>query len=325
MTDRYLDYDSEQFALDAEVQAYALEGRNTEAWERWLREHPNSVGEFNLAVEELRALRGHFRQQSAETALAAQSERVWRSVSAEIDRRATPRARKASGTRRRRLALAAASILLLAVVVFQVVAPGVERYETVAGQQLTVALPDGSAVALAPLSTLTVHEFDGTRRLELTGDAFFEVEKGTPFSVETGNGEVTVLGTSFEVRSRTSSLAVACATGKVRVARLDQSAILTPGLRVQSTTSGLAEVQPISPQAIASWRAGVLSFAASPLTEVAATLGRYYDKRVDIAASADERTLTATLPTDDFAKAVEQLGFILQTPIDTSDGRLRIR
>ena len=59
------------------------------------------------------------------------------------------------------------------------------------------ALPDGSAVSLSPNSKMEFGSDADSRDVNLNGEAFFEVKKGVPFTVNTANGNVSVLGTSF--------------------------------------------------------------------------------------------------------------------------------
>ncbi|MBI1226969.1 MAG: DUF4974 domain-containing protein [Bacteroidetes bacterium] len=86
-----------------------------------------------------------------------------------------------------------------------------------------VELADGSKVWLNAHSSLqffTKNEGD-KREIKLTGEAFFEVAKNPerPFVVTTELGQVTVLGTSFNVRNPagSTSLEVNVSTGKVKV------------------------------------------------------------------------------------------------------------
>ncbi|OIP82745.1 MAG: hypothetical protein AUK44_06995 [Porphyromonadaceae bacterium CG2_30_38_12] len=68
----------------------------------------------------------------------------------------------------------------------------------------SIVLPDGSLIALRSNSTLTYrNNFEKNRTIELSGEALFEVVKDQkhPFTVETKNGNVTVLGTVFTVRA----------------------------------------------------------------------------------------------------------------------------
>jgi transmembrane sensor len=85
----------------------------------------------------------------------------------------------------------------------------------------TVVLSDGSHVVLNPGSALTIHaDFeDGTRELNLTGEAFFDVRRDSlrPFVVKTGDLITTVLGTSFTVKANPldDNVTVTVKTGKV--------------------------------------------------------------------------------------------------------------
>src|SRR5210317_1613853 len=83
---------------------------------------------------------------------------------------------------------------------------------TLAAQKTEIALPDGSLSKLNATSSLTYnkHNFESTRTLTLDGEAFFDVEKGNTFSVETNNGIVSVLGTEFNVKNRNSIFEVIC-------------------------------------------------------------------------------------------------------------------
>lgn len=84
----------------------------------------------------------------------------------------------------------------------------------------TVTLPDGSVVTLNANSTLRYpSEFkEETRTVELTGEGFFEVERDPshPFLVQAQAAEITVLGTSFNVKTSDAAIEVAVTTGKVR-------------------------------------------------------------------------------------------------------------
>ena len=71
------------------------------------------------------------------------------------------------------------------------------------GGEYMVRLPDGSQVWLNSETTIRfpVRFAAGKREVQLCGEAFFKVCRDTtaPFQVSTENGEITVLGTSFNV------------------------------------------------------------------------------------------------------------------------------
>src|SRR3546814_8119082 len=77
------------------------------------------------------------------------------------------------------------------------------------GGEYQLILPDGSRVWLNAASSIRFPTvFTGKEReVEITGEAYFEIEKNTnmPFVVKKGNVEVQVLGTHFNVKDRKST------------------------------------------------------------------------------------------------------------------------
>jgi ferric-dicitrate binding protein FerR (iron transport regulator) len=95
------------------------------------------------------------------------------------------------------------------------------------------SLPDGSIVTLNKQSQVSFPEkFPGNKRsLQLNGEAFFKVKpnKEKPFEVHTNNVTITVVGTSFNVRSRGDTTEIIVETGIVKVATEKQTVVLTAG------------------------------------------------------------------------------------------------
>lgn len=92
------------------------------------------------------------------------------------------------------------------------------------GQKSKVFLPDGSIVWLNAQSTIQyIEDFsDSLRTVELSGEAFFEIERDTlsPFIVKTQDVDVRVLGTKFNVNAFESNggdVTVALTEGAVEV------------------------------------------------------------------------------------------------------------
>jgi len=102
---------------------------------------------------------------------------------------------------------------------------------TLAAQKTTIELPDASSVSLNALSTLTYNKksWKNTRDVELNGEAFFKVAKGSTFNVTTSAGTVTVLGTQFNVKHRNNLFEVICYEGSVKVLHKSNTTILKPG------------------------------------------------------------------------------------------------
>ena len=116
-------------------------------------------------------------------------------------------------------AAASVAILIGAVAIFNTT----KTYTTSYGEQLAFNLPDGSKIQLNAGSKISHKRFfwNSNRTLELDGEAYFEVEKGEKFSVNTDYGTVSVLGTKFNVKSRTKTFEVNCFEGAVRFDKKD--------------------------------------------------------------------------------------------------------
>ncbi|HWD90410.1 MAG TPA: FecR domain-containing protein [Mucilaginibacter sp.] len=97
----------------------------------------------------------------------------------------------------------------------------------------TDSLPDGSVVTLNKYSTLSfAPSFTGNKRYaKLAGEAFFNVrhDPAKPFIIETNDLLITVLGTSFNVKSRGDTTEVIVETGIVGVKKEQQIITLNAG------------------------------------------------------------------------------------------------
>lgn len=138
-------------------------------------------------------------------------------------------------------------------------------------------LPDGSSIHLNANTHIEYDkDFTENRNVSLDGEAFFEVQKGETFTVRTNNGDVTVLGTSFNVFSRGNNLSVSCKTGKVKVDTGAEN-ILLPGEQIIFIKDQLLEANSIDTHNIASWRDGESIFKSRPLSEVIQAITAQYD------------------------------------------------
>jgi ferric-dicitrate binding protein FerR (iron transport regulator) len=112
--------------------------------------------------------------------------------------------------------------------------------EFVASTYEQVILPDRSVVHLTPGSSIAYASSWDQREVILKGEAFFEVAKGETFTVHTAAGDVSVLGTSFNVYAQNESFAVECITGKVNVAAGDVAHVITAGQGVKTRSGALS-------------------------------------------------------------------------------------
>ena len=93
-----------------------------------------------------------------------------------------------------------------------------------------VELPDGSVVLLNRNSSIVFDKDFEKRNVELTGEAYFDVAAATtPFIITTDLGEVSVLGTKFNVNANEDDLDVEVESGKVELKAGNEVKKLTKG------------------------------------------------------------------------------------------------
>jgi ferric-dicitrate binding protein FerR (iron transport regulator) len=150
-----------------------------------------------------------------------------------------------------------------------------------AGEHLTVALPDGSAVKLNADSKISYKTFwwRFARQVEFDGEAYFEVQKGKKFEVKSRLGTTEVLGTSFNIYSRGDEYNVTCITGKVKVTSGSAAeAVLSPEYEARVDASGnIVVVKETKAGENQSWVNNMFHFTARPLPMVLNEIGRQFN------------------------------------------------
>lgn len=150
----------------------------------------------------------------------------------------------------------------------------------------SLVLSDGTKVFLNSDSRLKYPvKFNGeNRRVELSGEAFFEVVSDSlhPFIVHTQDIETRVLGTSFNIQAYPDELITKTTllTGRVQlcVNHLDLKETLKPGLQA-SWTKGTDKicVKKVNVATQALWRDGIIMLDDDGLEDVMRMLARWYD------------------------------------------------
>ncbi|RAV30390.1 FecR family protein [Sinomicrobium soli] len=189
------------------------------------------------------------------------------------------------------------------------------------GEKYTVTLEDGSVIKLNAGSTLSFPEkFSGpVRRVELTGEAFFEVtpDPERPFIILAQGLRTTVLGTSFNIQAypERKSVEVTVATGKVRVSNdtADKPAtphFLTPDQQaVYDKTTGNVRTRTVSTSEITGWTRGILQFDDTPLQEVVPVLERWYGVSISLDKALEQCHISATFENAGLEVVLESIAF----------------
>ena len=157
------------------------------------------------------------------------------------------------------------------------------HFETHFSEQLAVTLPDYSKVQLNANSQLDYksRQWENNRELTLNGEAFFDVEKGTSFKVNTSEGIIEVLGTEFSVTVRDNFFEVQCFEGKVKVTSSNtiNEAILTQGKAFRIVNKNAEAWDFILDEP--NWLQGESSFNNTPLSQVIVALENQFEITFD--------------------------------------------
>lgn len=173
--------------------------------------------------------------------------------------------------------LAAAAALLVALWTIGGPARDLYMVETRPGEMRTVALENGTRVALAG-GTAMAFDREDTRFARLDrGQALFTVRHDAqrPFEVLVGKERLVDLGTVFDVRSDAGALSVAVAEGAVSYDPEGAAVRVGPG-QVLRRAAGATDLvlADVPAEQVGEWNEGRLTFEAAPLSEVAARLTR---------------------------------------------------
>ncbi|WP_297761923.1 FecR family protein [uncultured Muriicola sp.] len=177
--------------------------------------------------------------------------------------------------------IAAAVIVLFAATYFYIASLN-ETFSTEYAQRTEIVLPDASEVLLNAESELSYSErkWDSERKLSLDGEAFFKVAKGKKFTVTTDLGDVSVLGTQFNVESRKGFFEVTCYEGLVSVTFQGKVEELPAGTSFLVVNDRIVPTDaPLT--AVPSWVNNESSFKSIPLTYVLNEFQRQYNVKVE--------------------------------------------
>lgn len=178
------------------------------------------------------------------------------------------------------------------------------------GKVEILTLPDASVVTMNSSSEIRYNsdEWPKKRNLQLFGEAFFEVSKGNDFTVETANGSISVLGTSFNVYAREGQLRVTCKTGKVKVNSNNEEMILSAG-QMATLVNNELQFSEYPLNKIGTWRDGDFYFDAASLTDVIKELERQFDIQLNVTGNIEDRFYSGFFNKNNLQEAL-QLVFV---------------
>ncbi|AMQ01839.1 FecR protein [Pedobacter cryoconitis] len=162
-------------------------------------------------------------------------------------------------------------------------AAGYNSIETPRGGQYQLNLPDGTKIWLNSASSLKYPVSFAAlkeRRVELSGEAYFEVAKDKihPFIVKSGRQQIQVLGTHFDVNAYPDEQLIKTTLLEGSV-KLNEQVVLKPG--EQSLLTGEKfSVKEVNVNDAIDWKNGEFVFTNESLTSILKKVSRWYDVEI---------------------------------------------
>jgi len=247
------------------------------------------------------------------------AERIWAA-----SEKLVPRSSSQSRFRTWQFALASV-LIVLCIGFYQYQYNSVEHYEfyTAIGEQKTFDLVDGSTVTLNNQSKIVFSINRNSRKVKLeAGEVLFHVtaDAKRPFDIETHDGMIRVVGTTFSVNRYSDSTLVTVVEGRVALGQkpvANDSFIASQVLRQsqQQTLSGA--IKGIEPKQVdvkteLSWREQKLVARDEPLSEVVTYLESCFPVKFDISSKElREKRVTAVLDLSN----LDQVLLVLETSL----------
>ncbi len=201
---------------------------------------------------------------------------------------------------------AASIVVILSFVVINLFSkPELVEVISAKGEKKNLVLPDGSEVVLNANSTASYFEDDWekNRIINLNGEAYFKVETGNRFTVKTSSGNVSVLGTQFNVQAINGFFEVKCFEGSVQVESGEDDEILKPKRayrRINRNKGSLTTIKEASP----SWTNNESSFTRVPIKYVLIALENQYNITFQGKTAFNDLTFSGTFPHNDLDVAL---------------------
>ncbi|MTI30869.1 FecR family protein [Xanthovirga aplysinae] len=259
-------------------------------WQAWLKKYP----EKKAMLEEAREII------LSQTTKEREEERIWSDVESqvgeeEINEKEIFRVRK---PRRSFVKENWKKLIFLLVLFFAGIFYLTQRRMEITvqmGEQKNFIFPDGSEMFLNAdsKSYFEVREWSEKRVVHLLGEAFFQMEKGNPFTILTPLGVIKGDGGKFNVYSRHKRLSVDCYQGELTV----KSKIHGVTKTIKSGegvvfTDDLINTYSLNYPNGPSWPKGVFQFEDAPLIYVFKEIERQYAIKIKVAVNLGQLKYT---------------------------------
>jgi transmembrane sensor len=174
---------------------------------------------------------------------------------------------------------------------------------TTKGRQYQLQLSDGSKIWLNAASSITFPTTfnEPARKISITGEAYFEIAHDAkhPFIVSTGNMEVQVLGTHFNINAYADedNTSTTLLEGSVKIKTGETTTLMLPGQQLQQNKEGkLKLVTDADAQEAVAWKDGLFMMKKAGIASIMRQLERWYDVDVTYPAGIPVGRISGDIP-----------------------------
>jgi transmembrane sensor len=178
----------------------------------------------------------------------------------------------------------------------------------------TITLPDGSNVTLRPNSKLyQIQDYD-KRAYAIDGEGYFDVISNAQltFSVEAGDGTITVIGTQFNVSTWGRSTKVFLKEGSIKLRSSKRNELtLSPGEYTEIIDGKIGEVTTPEEDVSVDWMKNNLIFTGLSITEIENELEHHYGIILDLSQLDSNTDLSGSLRLSELTQTLSDLALVL--------------
>lgn len=202
-----------------------------------------------------------------------------------------------------------AAVILLSLSVYYYSTTLDSNFSTDIAELEVIALPDASTATLNAGSQLAfnTHNWTKKRTLQLDGEAFFKVSKGSKFDVETPIAVISVLGTEFNVNYRSDFFEVMCYEGLVSVTFQHTTTKLGPGERIRILGGQIITSTQNKLESTPSWINHNSTFQSIPYAEVLAEFERQYAVSINVQDIDKSQLFTGSFSHENMETALKSI------------------
>ena len=220
-----------------------------------------------------------------------------------------------------------AAVLAVLIISYYFISTKNTSYTTNLAEKITFELPDQSEVHLNADSKITfkAKNWENNRTLNLKGEAYFSVKKGTEFTVISNMGSVQVLGTKFNVIERDRFFEVNCYEGLVSVTSKTET-VKVPAGTSYKILNEVSKFSNNTNETMPSWLQNSSSFKSMPYKYVVKELERQYNISIEYDVKCENNLFTGSFIHSNLELALEAISIPLNLKYEIiSDKKVHLK